>query len=150
MGIYKNIMDWSRFDTLNISFQSFSFKSSMQHMTDAEKLRILYDGNCPLCCNRIAHLKRIDTLGKLEYINFRNPTFNWTSVPVEQNELEQQIYAIAPDGTLISGMEVIRSAYRAVGRGWLTAPTGWPLLRPFFDTLYRFIARNRMWISRFF
>jgi predicted DCC family thiol-disulfide oxidoreductase YuxK len=150
MLIYKKFMYWSRFETRNISFQSFSFKRTIPPMPDEQKLRILYDGNCPLCGNRIAHLRRIDKTGNLECINFRETHFDWSSVPVARAELESQIYAITSDGTLISGMDVVRSAYRAAGRGWIAAPTGWPVFRPVFDHLYMFIARNRMRISRFF
>ena len=65
-------------------------------------------------------------------------------------ELEQQIHAVLPDGTVIRRMEVIRAAYRKIGLGWLTAPTGWPLLRPLFDTLYAGVAKHRQTLSRVF
>ncbi len=65
-------------------------------------------------------------------------------------QLEKQIHAILPDGTIISRMDVIRAAYREIGLGWLTVPMGWPLLRPLFDGLYGLVAKYRLSISRFF
>ncbi len=65
-------------------------------------------------------------------------------------QLEKQIHAILPDGSLVSRMDVIREAYRAIDLYWLIAPTGWPILRPLFDWLYDFVAKHRMPISRFF
>ncbi len=60
-----------------------------------------------------------------------------------------EMHAFGRDGDLITGMEVFRRAYRAVGWGWVWAPTGWPLLKPAFDALYRAFARNRVrWFSR--
>jgi predicted DCC family thiol-disulfide oxidoreductase YuxK len=54
------------------------------------------------------------------------------------------IHGVLEDGTLVTGMEVFRGAYRAVGLGWVLAPTGWTLFRPFFDLLYRSFARHRL------
>jgi predicted DCC family thiol-disulfide oxidoreductase YuxK len=47
-------------------------------------------------------------------------------------------------------VETFRQAYRAVGLGWVLAPTGWPLLRPAFDALYRIFARHRVRMGRVF
>ena len=63
-------------------------------------------------------------------------------------ELEKQIHAILPDGTVINRMDVIRAAYKEVGLGWISAPTGWPILRPLFDALYGVVAKYRLSISR--
>lgn len=53
------------------------------------------------------------------------------------------IHAALPDGRVVAGMEAMREAYRALGRGWMLAPTAWPLLRPAFDRAYACFARNR-------
>jgi predicted DCC family thiol-disulfide oxidoreductase YuxK len=47
-------------------------------------------------------------------------------------------------------MEVFREAYRAIGLGWLLAPTGWPGLRWLADCGYEWFARNRITIGRIF
>ena len=60
------------------------------------------------------------------------------------DELMGAIHGVMPDGTNVTGMEVFRRAYAAVGLGWLLAPTGWPGLRPLFDRFYRWFARNRL------
>jgi len=63
-------------------------------------------------------------------------------------QLEKQIHAVLPDGTVIRRMDVIRAAYREVGLGWLALPTGWPILRPLFNALYDGVAKYRQSISR--
>jgi len=40
-------------------------------------------------------------------------------------------------------MSVFRATYKAVGLGWLLAPTGWPVLKPLFDLIYRLFAKYR-------
>lgn len=103
-----------------------------------------------MCCRKATFLKRRDRHGKLHFSDIRAAGFEplATGVPIET--LEKQIHALLPDGRVISQMEVIRKAYQEIGLGWLAAPTGWPVLRPCFDALYRFIAKNRLAISHFF
>jgi predicted DCC family thiol-disulfide oxidoreductase YuxK len=98
----------------------------------------------------VTHLKRLDRYGKMEFINFREPDFAAKELPVSMQSLEKQIHAITPEGEIISRMDVIRKAYQLAGRGWMVAPTNWPLLRPLFDALYMLVASNRMFISRLF
>jgi predicted DCC family thiol-disulfide oxidoreductase YuxK len=54
------------------------------------------------------------------------------------------IHGVKPDGSLVTGMEVFRRAYAAVGWGWLWSPTGWPVLKPVFDAAYRWFAKRRL------
>ena len=60
------------------------------------------------------------------------------------------IHGVLPDGTVVTRMEVFRRAYRAVGWGWLLAPTGWPVLKPIFDWGYEQFAKRRKKIARLF
>jgi len=59
-------------------------------------------------------------------------------------QLMGTIHGVLPDGRLVTGMEVFRRAYAAVGLGWLLAPTGWPVLKSFFDFAYKLFAQNRL------
>lgn len=58
------------------------------------------------------------------------------------------IHAVMPDGDLVTGVEVFRRAYRAIGLGWIIAPTAWPVLRQLFDALYRVFAKLRPMLQR--
>lgn len=119
-------------------------------MSTREPLRILYDGDCPICRRKAHFLQKRDRKGALRFSNIREPGFQPLETGVSMAELEKQIHAVLPDGRVISRMEVIRAAYREIGLGWLAAPTGWPVLRPLFDALYGFVAKHRLSISRFF
>ena len=112
-------------------------------------IRILYDGNCPTCCLKIAFLRRRDHKDQLIFSDIRDAGIQHLNMEISMNELEQKIHAILPDGSVIRSMDVIRAAYQEIGLGWLAAPTGWPLLRPLFDKLYELIAKYRLSISRF-
>ena len=55
-----------------------------------------------------------------------------------------EIYGRMPSGELVTGMEVFRQLYGAVGLGFLFAPTKWPILKPAFDSIYSMFAKNRL------
>lgn len=108
-------------------------------------LTLLIDGACPLCRREADLLRRLDDDRKrLAFVDITAPDFDAARYGRTQAEVMGQIHAVAPDGTLVTGMEVFRRAYAAVGWGWLIAPTGWPWLRPLVDTAYRWFARNRL------
>jgi predicted DCC family thiol-disulfide oxidoreductase YuxK len=63
-------------------------------------------------------------------------------------QMDAQIHALRPDGTMVRGVEALRLAYAAVGLGWVWRPAGWAPLKPLFDAGYRVFARHRRSISR--
>lgn len=113
-------------------------------------LRILFDGECPLCSREIAMLRRLDRgRGRIEFDDIAAPSFDAADYGVEHAALSARIHARLPDGRLIEGVEVFRRAYAAVGLGWLVAPTRWPLLRNLAEAAYAVFAKNRLrWTGR--
>ena len=112
-------------------------------MNNGNNLLLLYDGQCRFCRRKIRMLRKLDRHNRLIFCDLRSglPADIPLNLPLE--ELEKQIHAVLPDGTVAAGMEAVRSVFRRIGLGWLTAPTGWPVLRFIADAAYRFIARNR-------
>lgn len=113
-------------------------------------MTIFHDGNCPICRLDIANLQSRNDEGRLRFIDIAAPDFDPAPYGMAREAFAAQIRAQLPDGTLITGMEVFRRAYRAVGLGWLIAPTNWRLLKTPADALYRLFARHRPAISRRF
>jgi predicted DCC family thiol-disulfide oxidoreductase YuxK len=106
---------------------------------------MLVDGMCPVCMHEVRLLRRLDRgRGRLAFVDIAAPEFDASAFGRTQDEVMGEIHGVGPDGSLITGMEVFRRAYRAVGWGWLWAPTGWRVFRPIFDALYRVFARNRV------
>jgi predicted DCC family thiol-disulfide oxidoreductase YuxK len=108
-------------------------------------ITILIDGQCPLCRREASFLERLDRgRHRLGIADITDPAFEAGRYGLSDAAVMDSIHGILPDGRVIRGMEVFRRAYRAVGFGWLLAPTGWPVLRPLFDRLYAWFARNRL------
>ena len=106
---------------------------------------VLIDGDCPLCKHEAGLLERLDKgRGRLRLVDITAPDFDASDYGRTYDEVMGHIHGVTPEGEIVTGMEVFRQAYRAIGWGWLWAPTGWPVLRPIFDAAYRFFAKHRL------
>jgi len=108
------------------------------------QVKVLFDGDCPLCRREMEALARRDRHGRLALEDIAAPEFDPARYGLTQEQAMDRIHGVLPDGTVVEGMEVFRRAYAAVGLGWLLAPTAWPLLGGLFDRAYRWFARNRL------
>ena len=107
-------------------------------------LKLLYDGDCPLCAREVRLLARLNKRGRLALEDIAAPGFDPTPYGHTYEQLMGQMHGVLPDGRIVTGMEVFRRAYAAVGLGALAAPTGWPLVRLLFDRGYAWFARHRL------
>jgi predicted DCC family thiol-disulfide oxidoreductase YuxK len=113
------------------------------------ELRLLYDGECPLCSREVAFLRRRDARARILFDDIASPDFDPARFGLDQASVMARIHGVLPDGRVIEGMEVFRRAYAAVGLGWVLAPSRWPLLGRVYDAAYRVFARNRLrWTGR--
>lgn len=104
---------------------------------------VLYDGQCPVCQRTVRYFRRRDRHDRLNFIDITGDAFNADDYGLTQAAVMASVHAVSADGRAARGMDAMRIMMRAVGRGWLAAPTGWPILRPIFDWLYRSFARLR-------
>ena len=114
------------------------------------RFTILIDGQCPFCQREIDWLRRLDRRGALAFVDITEPDFDVEQYGLTRADVHAVIHGVSADGRVLRGMETFRRAYRAVGLGWVLAPTGWPILRPVFDRLYALFARYRVPMGRFF
>jgi predicted DCC family thiol-disulfide oxidoreductase YuxK len=112
--------------------------------------KLLYDGACPFCRREVSLLRRLNRHNRLEFEDVTLPEFDPSRYGRTREELLGVIHGVFPDGRIVSKVEASRQMYRAVGLGWLVAPTSWPVLRWIFDRLYLFLAHYRIPLGRFF
>jgi predicted DCC family thiol-disulfide oxidoreductase YuxK len=114
------------------------------------KIRVLYDGECPLCAREIRFLERRDRKRqRVQFEDISAPDFDAGRYGRDAGDLMARIHGVLPDGRVVEGLEVFRRTYDAVGLGWLMAPTRWPGLRILAEWAYRVFARNRLrWTGR--
>lgn len=114
-------------------------------MTGPKCITVLYDGACPLCRREAAFLRRRDReRGKIDLEDISDPAFDASKYSRTWDQLMSEIHGVLPDGSVISGLEVFRRAYAAIGLGWLLAPTRLPVINRIADRAYTLFARNRL------
>ena len=111
-------------------------------------LKIFYDASCPVCALEMDHIRARDSGGRLDLVDMSAPGFDASCHGLALADLDAEIHAVRPDGSVLRGMPVLRLAYDAARLGWLLRPTGVAPLRPVFDAAYRLFARHRKSISR--
>ncbi len=115
----------------------------------AAPFTILIDGGCPLCVREARFMRRLDRgRGRLRIVDIAAPGFDAGAYATTHEAAMGAIHGVTDDGRTLTGMEVFRRAYDAVGWGWLLAPTGWPVIKPLADGAYRWFARNRLRLTR--
>jgi predicted DCC family thiol-disulfide oxidoreductase YuxK len=116
--------------------------------TDSGPFLVLFDGQCPICVRQARSMTRLDRgRGRIAVQDITAEGFDAARYGLTLDQAMSGIHGVFPDGRVVRGMETLREVYRRVGRGWMLAPTGWPVLRQLYDAFYRWFARNRGWLS---
>ncbi|MEG3439240.1 DUF393 domain-containing protein [Pannus brasiliensis CCIBt3594] len=114
-------------------------------MTDW-KIKLLYDGECPLCLREVNFLRKRDAgRGLVAFVDIADDHYS----PEENGGIDFEtamgrIHAITADGKILKNVEVFRRVYEVLGMGWVYAITAWPIAGPIADRLYGIWADFRL------
>lgn len=121
----------------------------IQPASEPYDIEIFFDGGCPLCRREIDMLRRWDRRGKLRMTDISALDFQATGVGKTQDALMAEIHGRLPDGTWLTGVEVFRRMYSAVGWGPLVWISRLPIVSYLLDWSYAIFARHRLrWTGR--
>ncbi len=109
------------------------------------KIKLLYDGGCPLCMREIRFLRNKDKGNNILFVDISSNTYS----PKNYNDISYRdamtrIHAITDTGEILRDVQVFREAYQLVGLGWVYSPTYLPLIGGFVDSIYALWARWRL------
>ncbi|HVJ86881.1 MAG TPA: DUF393 domain-containing protein [Caulifigura sp.] len=113
-------------------------------MTSDFDIEVFYDGGCPLCRREIQLLRRFDRHGRIRFTDLESEAFDPAAVGKTMDELMAEIHGRLPDGRLVTGLEVFRRLYSAVGLRWLMPVTRLPGISHLLDLGYRLFTRRRL------
>lgn len=113
------------------------------------KLRVFYDGSCPLCAAEMKQLAAADRDGRVELQDISQPDFSERFPHIDPVEADRILHGETEDGAPLYGLDVTARAWSLAGKGWRVNWLRWPLIRPVADRVYLFFARRRHRISRF-
>jgi len=107
-------------------------------------LTVFFDGACPICDREIALMKRLDRRRRLEFCDFSAQEYDAASSGFATADLGAVIHARWADGSIITGVEVFRAMWEAVGLGFLARLSRLSLVEPLVLNAYAWFARNRL------
>lgn len=110
------------------------------------QIKLLYDGDCPLCLREVNFLQKQDAgRGLIAFEDIAADEYDPTENAGINYELAMgRIHAIKADGTVIKNVEVFRQVYEVLGIGWIYAATRWPVIGSIVDQLYGLWADWRL------
>jgi predicted DCC family thiol-disulfide oxidoreductase YuxK len=102
------------------------------------QIKLLYDGECPLCVREVNFLRKRDAnRGFVEFVDIATENYNPEAHGgVDFETAMGRIHAVLPDGTIVKNVEVFRRVYEILGMGWIYAVTKLPIIGAIVDALY--------------
>ncbi len=114
--------------------------------TPSWRIKLLYDGACPLCVREVNFLRRCDRdRGLVAFVDIADPNYRAAdNGGVDFETAMGRIHAVLPDGTVIKNVAVFREIYTILGMGWVYAITRLPVVGALADWLYGIWADWRL------
>ncbi|MGQ4647292.1 DCC1-like thiol-disulfide oxidoreductase family protein [Lyngbya aestuarii] len=110
------------------------------------QIKLLYDGECPLCVREVNFLRKRDAgRGRVTFVDIADNDYTpEIHGGVDFETAMGRIHAVLPDGTIIKNVEVFRRVYEILDMGWIYAATKLPVIGFIVDTLYEIWADWRL------
>lgn len=108
------------------------------------QVEVFYDGECPLCLREIKLLRRLDRKHRIRFTDIADPSFSPASFGMTMKDFMDEIHGRLRSGEWITGVEVFRRLYAAVGLKPVVALTRLPGISHGLEFGYRVFAKNRL------
>ena len=110
------------------------------------KIKLLYDGECPLCVREVNFLQKKDAgRGIINFVDIADENYDpQDNAGIDFETAMGRIHAITDEGKVIKNVEVFRRVYEELGMGWVYAITKLPIIGYFADLLYNVWADWRL------
>lgn len=129
-------------ESVEVATQSLSASPSW-------RIKLLYDGQCPLCLREVNFLRKRDAeRGLVAFVDIADDDYTPEAHGgIDFETAMGRIHAVLPDGTIIKNVEVFRQVYEILGMGWIYAATKLPVIGSIVDTLYEIWADWRLTLT---
>lgn len=113
------------------------------------KIKLLYDGECPLCVREVNFLTKKDAgRGIVKFVDISSLDYNpQDNAGIDFATAMGVIHAVLPNGTIVKNVEVFRQVYEQLGLGWIYAITKIKIIGAIADWLYKIWADWRLKIA---
>ncbi|MCL7024780.1 hypothetical protein MKW94_027109 [Papaver nudicaule] len=113
------------------------------------KIKMLYDGDCPLCMKEVNMLtERNKMYGTIKFVDISSEDYSpEANQGIDYKTAMGTIHAIQSDGTVVTSVEAFRRLYEEVGLGWVYAVTKYKPVAVVANAVYAVWAKYRMQIT---
>lgn len=113
------------------------------------KIKLLYDGACPLCVREVNFLKSKDgDRGLINFVDIAADDYDpAANAGIDFETAMGRIHAVLPNGEIVQNVEVFRRTYDILGIGWIYAITKIPIFGSLADILYGVWADYRLLLT---
>ena len=108
------------------------------------QVEVFYDGECPLCVREIKMLRRLDRHHRIRFSDIADPAFSPATFGMTMKDFMDEIQGRLPNGQWLTGVEVFRRLYSAIGLKPVVALTRLPGISHGLELGYRIFAKNRL------
>ncbi|MCA9051665.1 MAG: DUF393 domain-containing protein [Planctomycetaceae bacterium] len=107
-------------------------------------IEMFYDGDCPLCLRETRLLQRLDSRQRIRFTNIAAAEFDPSAYGMTQDDFMREMHGRTADGTWLTGVEVFRRLYSAVGYGTFVRLTRLPGVSQLLSLGYTLFAKSRL------
>lgn len=123
-------------------------EETLEDQNSKNDLKLLYDGECPICKREVCILKKKDSLTKIKFIDISSKEFS----PLENNNIDyntamSQIHAIDGKGNLLVGIPAFAAVYARCQLLVTSTLLRISFIKSVLKPLYTLFAKKRLWIT---
>ena len=142
---------WGLFLCLLAKIANIVEKATSETLKDRDSkipLKLLYDGECPICNKEICMLQKKDNQTKIKFIDISSKDFS----PLDNNNIDyntamNQIHAIDGKGNLLIGIPAFAAVYARCQLLVLSTLMRIPFIKSILNPLYTLFAKNRLMLT---
>ncbi|DBA92147.1 TPA: hypothetical protein ACH3X1_015868 [Trebouxia sp. C0004] len=123
--------------------------SAGQDFKDSWEIKMLYDGDCPLCMREVNMLRKRDkSQHKIGFVDISSQDYSpKDNAGISYEEAMGSIHGILPGDKVITNVDVFRKLYEVVGLGWVYAVTRISFINKLANRVYALWAKYRLPIT---
>lgn len=142
---------WGLFLCLLAKIANIIEKATAETLEDRDlknNLKLLYDGECPICKREVCILQKKDSQTKIKFIDISSKEFS----PFENNNIDyntamSQIHAIDGKGNLLVGISAFAAVYASCQLLVTSTLLRIPFIKRTLKPLYTLFAKKRLWLT---
>ena len=142
---------WGLFLCLLTKIANIVEKATAETLEDRDSkinLKLLYDGECPICKREICMLQKKESQTKIKFIDISSKEFSsFENNNIDYNTAMSQIHAIDGRGNLLVGIPAFATVYARCQLLVISTLLRIPFIKRILKPLYTLFAKNRLWFT---